>query len=199
MSFGRLTASILSGTIDTTVALASLNFDFSLVKVEAPAEYKGLGSSLSRFRSNEAEHGTAHITARKLGALFSDAAPVSPNLIKAYGLRVSEIAKSFTFNPQGADRDGIFGEQMGADGTTIWAAATSSHAAISVHLLACMLARVWSGSEATSIWAELVAERKRYLSSQINGQGSLNVASLTASEISLTRDQLAKWDASARA
>ncbi len=46
MSFGRLTAAVLSGTIDTTVALASLNFDFSLVEVEAPSEYKELGVSL---------------------------------------------------------------------------------------------------------------------------------------------------------
>jgi hypothetical protein len=199
MSFGRLTAAVLSGTIDTSVALANLNFDFSLVKVEAPIEYKDLGISLSHHRSKEAENGIAHITARKLGALFSDVAPVSPNLMRAYGLRASEIAKSSKFNPRGARTDGIFMDQVGADGTTIWAAATSGNAAISIHLLACMLARIWTGPEATSIWVELVAERKRILSSHVNNGDSLSVASMTASEISLTRNQLAKWDASARA
>ncbi|KAE8450728.1 hypothetical protein EG329_005641 [Mollisiaceae sp. DMI_Dod_QoI] len=199
MSFGRLTAAVLSGTIDTTVALASLNFDFSLVKVEAPSEYKELGISLSQQRSKEAENGIAHITARKLGALFADVAPKAPNLIKAYGLRASEIAKSPTFNPRGARNDGIFMDQIGADGTSIWAAATSGNAAISIHLLACMLARMWPGPEAVSIWVELVAERKRVLSQHLIDGDSLNMASITASEISLTRDQLARWDASARA
>ena len=108
MSFGRLTAAVLSGTIDTSVALANLNFDFSLVKVEAPIEYKDLGISLSHHRSKEAENGVAHITARKLGALFSDVAPVSPNLTRAYGLCANEIAKSSKFNPRGARNDGIF-------------------------------------------------------------------------------------------
>lgn len=199
MSFGRLTAAILSGTIDTSVALANLSFDFSLVKVEAPSEYKDLGICLSHSRSKEAENGIAHITARKLGALFSDVAPTAPNLIRAYGLRASEIATSSKFNPRGARNDGIFMDQIGADGTTIWAAATSGNAAISLHLLACMLARIWTGPEATSIWVELVAERKRILSNGLRDRDSLSLASITASEISLTREQLAKWDASARA
>jgi hypothetical protein len=36
-------------------------------------------------------------------------------------------------------KDGIFSDFTGADGTSIWAAATSGSGAISVHLLACML------------------------------------------------------------
>jgi hypothetical protein len=199
MSFGRLSAAAFSGTIDSTVALASLNFDFSLIKVEAPAEYMGLGGSLSAHRNKEAEKGITHITARKLGALFADVAPSAPNLIRAYGLRTSEIAKSSKFNPQASKDDGIFVDHVGADGTTIWAAATSGQAAIAVHLLACLLARMWSGPEATSIWVELVSERKLALVSHLNDGGSINMSSIAASEISLTRDQLARWDASARA
>ena len=56
-ALGRLTASVVSGTVDTTVALASFNFDFSLYKVEAPKEFAGLGSQLSTGRRLEAESG----------------------------------------------------------------------------------------------------------------------------------------------
>jgi hypothetical protein len=110
MSFGRLTAAALSGTIDTTVTLASLNFDFSLIKVEARKEYKDFGVQLSKQRSEEAENGLTHVTARKLGALFADVIPACPHLISAYGLRVSEIAKSSTHNPKGTKLDGIFAD-----------------------------------------------------------------------------------------
>ena len=53
-----------------TLALAKLNFDFSLVKMEAPAEYQGLGHSLSKRHKIDAEGGSTHITVGKLGALF---------------------------------------------------------------------------------------------------------------------------------
>lgn len=198
MSFGKLTAAALSGTIDNTLALASLNFDFSLVKLEAPSEYRMLGKSLSPQRSEEAENGTAHITARKLGALFADVTTPTPNLFRAYGLRASEIAKSPKFNPKGSKADSIFADYIGADGTTIWAAATSGDAAIAVHLLACMLARIWPAPEATSIWVEMVAERKRALAT-LDARDSMDTSSLAAAQITLTRDQLAKWDAGARA
>jgi hypothetical protein len=198
MSFGRLTAAALSGTIDTTVALASLNFDFSLIKVEARKEYKDFGMQLSKQRSDEAENGLTHVTARKLGALFADIIPPCPHLISAYGLRVSEIAKSSTHNPKGTKIDGIFADQLGADGTSIWAAATSGDPAIGVHLLACMLARMWTAPKAVSIWVELILERKKELLGPGN-QDSTNPFSMTASQISVSRDQLAKWDSSARA
>jgi hypothetical protein len=198
MSFGRLTAAVLSGTIDTTVALASLNFDFSLIKVEARKEYKDFGMQLSKQRSEEAENGLTHVTARKLGALFADIIPPCPHLISAYGLRVSEIAKSSTHNPKGTKIDGIFADQLGADGTSIWAAATSGDPAIGVHLLACMLARMWPAPKAVSIWVELILERKKELLGPDN-QDSTNPFSMTAAQISICRDQLAKWDSSARA
>ena len=40
--------------------------------------------------------------------------------------------------PPGSKSDGPFADHVGADSTTIWAAATSGTEAIAVHLLACM-------------------------------------------------------------
>ncbi|KAI3334886.1 hypothetical protein F4824DRAFT_489922 [Ustulina deusta] len=54
---------------------------------------------------------------------------------------------------------------------------------IAVHLLACMLARMWSRSEAIAIWAELGSERKKEL--ELTG-------------VADRQDQLAQWDSSAR-
>jgi hypothetical protein len=86
---------------------------------------------------------------------------------------------------------------MGADGTTIWAAATSGKGAIAVHLLACMLARIWTGPEATSIWVELVAQRKQELA-RLQCNDSVYLSNLAASQVFLGREQLRDWDASAR-
>jgi hypothetical protein len=47
MSFGRLQAALVAATSEVTMAAASINFDFTLVKIEAPQEYKQLGSLLS--------------------------------------------------------------------------------------------------------------------------------------------------------
>src|SRR4051812_16478551 len=93
-AISRAQAALTSFTQETTVALASLNFDFSLVKVEAPAEYQELKGALSRKRVSAAEHGDHHRTARKLGSLFESVIPPTPNLIRAYGLRASEIVRS---------------------------------------------------------------------------------------------------------
>lgn len=35
-TLGKLTAALISGTNENTLALASISFDFSLVKLEAP-------------------------------------------------------------------------------------------------------------------------------------------------------------------
>jgi hypothetical protein len=144
----RLHASAISAFQENTVALASVNFDFSLYKVEAPVEYQGLGRLLSHRRRQAAEQGTEHVVARKLGALFSHAILATPSLFRAYGLRATEIAD---LNPQGSTNDGVFQDWIGADATSIWAAATSGQAVIAVHLLTYMLARQWSASEATAV------------------------------------------------
>lgn len=51
-SIGRIALSVASGVQETTLALANLNFDFSIIKLAAPAEYGGLGLL---FPKNERE------------------------------------------------------------------------------------------------------------------------------------------------
>ncbi|EXJ61764.1 hypothetical protein A1O7_02194 [Cladophialophora yegresii CBS 114405] len=194
MNTPSISAALVSGKQETNLAgLATINFDFSLVKVEPPLEYRGLGACLSKDRREVAENGLQHVTARKLGALFRSALPEVVYLVKAYGARVSEIAESPTSN-SGSKRDnGAFADFVGADGTSIWAAATSGRDAILAHLLACMLARMWSHQEATSIWHELVEARRKILQTEAS-----DPVALAASQATLTRAQLADWDASAR-
>ena len=196
-SIGRFAMSAIAATQETTLTLANLNFDFSLVKMEAPSEYRGLGSALSSKRKREGEHGSKHITAQRLGALFADDIPHTPNLTRAYGLRVSEIAENPRYNPRGNASDGPFAEHVGADGTSIWAAATSGRGAMAVHLLACLLARAWSGPEATSIWSDLVATRKDLLQKRMQDQ-KVPMALAMACLVEVERDKLSEWDASAR-
>jgi hypothetical protein len=51
MSFFRqITNAIFSATNENNLQLASLKWDFSLVKVEAPAEFAALGSALTPRR-----------------------------------------------------------------------------------------------------------------------------------------------------
>ena len=138
-SIGKFALSLASG--EASLALANINFDFSIVKMEAPAEYHGLGNSLSKKRKFEAEEGTVHATARKLGALFADDLPSIPHLAQAYGLRVSEIAAIPEVNPKGDSTHGALAGLVGADGTSIWAAATSGRGerSRSTYLPACSL------------------------------------------------------------
>jgi hypothetical protein len=101
-------------------------------------------------------------------------------------------------SPAGTAKDGPFQAFLGADGASIWAAATSGgfnfgiHAPIAVHLLACMLARAWEAKVATSIWAELVKERQK----EIEDDSCTNATSalgLLAAQQEITREQLAPW------
>ena len=197
-SVGKFVGSLISGRQEITAALANVNFDFSILKIEAPAEYAGLGSTLSKRRRIEAEDGASHITARRLGALFESELPDVPSLVSAYGRRVTEIAAQSSVNPKGRSSDGPFADHVGADGTTIWAAARSGRAAIAVHLLACMLARIWSQGEAISIWTELVNKRQAILKSREGDESSGLSAIFSPAHVQVTRDQLAEWDASAR-
>ncbi|KAH8632269.1 hypothetical protein IG631_13952 [Alternaria alternata] len=198
MSISRITPSLIAASNENTVALVNVNADFSLIKLEAPNEFKELGRSLTHHRRELAEEGAVHRTARRLGALFESIAPLSPHVIKAYGTRVSEISRSHT-NENSATRHGVFADCIGMDGTSVWAAATSGKSAITVHLLACMLARAWSGPQATSIWVEIVEARRQELKKQIH-DGIYNDYTQVglAASADLTRTDLAQWDASAR-
>lgn len=91
-SIGKLQAALASVTNAVTLAAANINFDFTLVKYEAPKEFHQLGSSLSKLRAENAEHGPIRITTRRLGALSDGLLPSTPRLLKAYGFRASEIA-----------------------------------------------------------------------------------------------------------
>lgn len=192
-AISRLNAALVTASQENTFALANLNFDFSLFKVKAPTEYEALSTCLSKERRTLAESGSYHVTARKLGAIFRSKIPDVSNLLRAYEKRVSEIAKDLV-NTEDARNYALFTEKIGIDATAIWAAATSGNEALCVQLLACMLARIWSSQEAISIWAEILDSRKQELSCTAR-----DFSDLTAKDAEVTREQLAEWDASARA
>ncbi|QPC72442.1 hypothetical protein HYE68_003194 [Fusarium pseudograminearum] len=199
-SIGRLACSAVSAVSEITVAAASLNFDFSLVKVEAPREFHDLGQVLSHGRRREAEDGALHTTARRLAGLFGPLLERTPDLFKAYGTRSSEIVSNRDVNPVGSKEDhGIFFEQVGADCTSIWAAATSGDSAVAMHLLACMLARIWEPDEAISVWVDIVAARKLEIQADESLCGLEKLVSDAAARQQISREQLAQWDTSARA
>ncbi|MCJ1387657.1 hypothetical protein MMC18_000500 [Xylographa bjoerkii] len=222
-SVGKIITALFSGSNENSVSLINLNLDFSLIKVEAPAEYTGLGSALSRHRRSNAEGGSLHQTARRqhrrlsrgigsrtnkhnrLGALFEEIIPQTPNLIKAYGQRVSEISANPKINPHaratfvGSTQDGVFASHVGADGTSIWSAATSGTHAIAMHLLACMLARLFERNEAVAIFVHLVNERKKEIHSKSDDGRAQSFASQMAAQQNIQRPDLESWDASARA
>ncbi|KAI0399439.1 hypothetical protein F4802DRAFT_602967 [Xylaria palmicola] len=202
--FGQFNASVATFRPEATNALVHVNFDFSVFTkkvVDPPSEYAGVGQHLAMTRRQEAQHGTRHGIARRLGALFKDSVllPSTPELIKSYGRRASEISRTATANPQGNESHGAFVNMIGADATTLWAAATSGWPAIQCHLLACMLARIWEPPEATSIWVEIIAQRKHILESKLSEEGELEHDVLLAAGNDISRSDLFDWDASARA
>ncbi|KAI1754441.1 hypothetical protein F4782DRAFT_538970 [Xylaria castorea] len=198
MSIQKIAASLASLNQETNIGLIHFNFDFALKKVDAPHEFQGLGRELSQARIKAAEDGTVHITTRKLGPLFRQCLPSTPHIIKAYGTRASIIASDPKVNPKPSKRHGVLADHVGIDGTSIWAAATSGTESIAVHLLTCMLARMWSRSEAIAIWAELVSERKKELE-RTDVADSQYLIALNDARIDIARDRLAQWDSSARA
>ena len=196
---GQMAASVFSATNDTTLALGSLKLDFSIIKYEAPVEFSGLGAALSPRRRLDAEDGLHHKTARRLAALFEQLIPSTPKLITAYGLRSSEIIRTPGVNPKGSSKHGPFESFVGADGTAMWAAATSGVPALGVYLLACLLARAWDAKEAISIWVELVEQRRKAIAEEFRSNHAVSESSLNSVRQDILRDDLARWDASARA
>jgi hypothetical protein len=193
---GKLIASGFSALQETTLALANINFDFTLYKVTPPVEYEEVGKALTQKRRDAAENGSEHVIARKLGALFSQCVPTTPHLVKVYGLRASEIARSSAKMNSSRKEHGIFNGFAGPDGTSIWAAATSG--AIAVHLLACMLARAWPPDKAEAIWDEIILARKKELMDMDPADQLYELKELAA-RIDLDRDQISLWNASAKA
>jgi hypothetical protein len=199
-TLGKLNVAIASVQNEASASLATLNFDFTLIKLEAPVEFHGLGSTISHKRKKDAEEGRLHKTARRLGALFEGSLPPAEELFRAYGTRVSEISSMPTINP--TEREGIFSSHIGADSSSIWAAVTSGSSAIAVHLLACMLARMFTiAPEAISIWVEIVEKQKEIIQARENSHlySTEHRTATLASKQDISREDLANWDASARA
>ncbi|KAK3333049.1 hypothetical protein B0T19DRAFT_115445 [Cercophora scortea] len=197
-SIGRIAGSTVSMTNENTVALVNINLDFSLWRCDPAPEFLPIGSALTVGRKKEAETGQSHRTACKLGFLFHELIPDVPKLIKAYGRRVSEILASPDINPQGTESDGPFKPFIGADCTSIWAAATSGSASIGALLLACMLADSFDAKVATATWVEIVEERKRRVQADVDAQKLVNPHTAAAAQQEFTREELASWDTSVR-
>ena len=85
------------------------------------------------------------------------------------------------------------------DGASIYAGASSGSSGIAVNLLACLLARAFTPSEATALWVELVAQRRRDIEENSDDSQFQSLAARMACRQDLSRNELAKWDASARA
>jgi hypothetical protein len=109
-------------------------------------------------------------------------------------------ARKSAAKADGTPTGSIFANFLGADVTSIWAAATSGTSSIAAHLLACLLARMWSAPEATSIWVEIVAERKRQVAEEArSGVYKTSLELLLICKDDIPRKDLAEWDAGARA
>jgi hypothetical protein len=197
-SFGKLTSSLVSLNNENTFALLNVNADFSLIRCDPAREYAPVGLALTSTRRKEAEGGSIHATACKLGFLFHEMLPDTPKLLEAYGTRTSEILARPGINPKGTEDDGPFRAFIGADCTSIWAAATCGPASISVLLLACILAWAWDTKQAISIWVELVEERRRRIHAQLQENKIVHPHSMAAASQDVRRSELAEWDASAR-
>jgi len=68
----RITGAVATIHNENSASLANINFDFTLVKLEAPVKYAALGQTISSKRKINAEEGILHKTARKLSAFFGE-------------------------------------------------------------------------------------------------------------------------------
>lgn len=91
-------ASIFSARNENSFSLANASVDFALIRAEVPKQFEGLGNALSQRRRQNAESGSQHRIARRLGALFEQTIPNIDILTAAYGERASEIETSPLFD-----------------------------------------------------------------------------------------------------
>jgi hypothetical protein len=174
--------------------------NFTISRKENPREeFLGVRKLLSKERVSQAENGVYQQLAFKLGVLFEEKLPKTTTLIRTYGTRASEVSQIPEVNPRGSKKDGLFESKVGADGTSIWAAATCGDAAIAVHLLACMLARIWKDDKATSLWFQIVKERQKEIEESESPNLFVRMAAQQPISDEELRRELAHWDASARA
>ncbi|KAH6040962.1 hypothetical protein HBI54_149870 [Parastagonospora nodorum] len=67
-----------------------------------------------------------------------------------------------------------------------------------MHLLSCMLARIWKPAEATSLWVELVERRKQEIFKGYDSSSVTGISAIMAAQQLFNREQFSAWDASAR-
>ncbi|CAJ0555336.1 Ff.00g054010.m01.CDS01 [Fusarium sp. VM40] len=196
----KLVASAASIQNDFSLAAANLNLDFTLIKLEAPKEFVSVGTSLTNVRKENAERGSLHRTARKLGAIFDGVPPSAERLLSIYGKRVSEICQQRHIDTEERNRYGIFSQFAGTDSASLWAAATSGSSAISIHLLACMIAGVFDSAQSVALWLQLIETRKSEIQETIDQEIDQMkvIAKALVTQQEFTRDELAAWDNSAR-
>lgn len=151
MSINKLMLSATNFQVEISPAIANLNFDFSLYKVQPPLKFEDVRSALSSLQRDVAEDERPHITTRKLGTLFGVLLASILQFIKAYGNRISEIFHASSITQQCQNTNGAFARRADADVTSLWVAATLGKKTIAIYLLACMLAKIWEPSEAITI------------------------------------------------
>lgn len=93
---------------------------------------------------------------------------------------------------------GPFGQFVGADGTTLWAAATSGIPAIGVYLLSCLLAWVWDAKEAIALWVKLVKQRQKEIQDAYEQNHIVSASAMFVARQEISREDLSRWDKSAR-
>ncbi|KAF8464874.1 hypothetical protein BDZ91DRAFT_772300 [Kalaharituber pfeilii] len=178
-----------------------MDFEYTFSTSEAPLELQSIGKGLSKTRRENAETGSMHLLASRLSALFEGLVEETPKLCKAYGTRAGEIVSHMSAGL--ADKLNIYGcfaDHAGIDATSIWACATLGSSALRVHMLACLIARLWPASEASAIWLELVQERIAYLRRETELYGYIATPSHDVAQTMLLQDfELSEWDRSARA
>jgi len=152
MAISRLQAALAGFTKELTVVAAQINLDFTLIKCEAPPEFRPPGDALSKQRKDMAECGTPHITARRLGALFDGVCPITPTSSRRTARAPLETAKAIEERTEPEPTGSVFVEHSGFDGTSIWAAATLSSAAMHVsHTGSARLLSVKQGAASTPL------------------------------------------------
>ncbi|KAH8812396.1 hypothetical protein F5884DRAFT_668371 [Xylogone sp. PMI_703] len=198
-SVGKFISSMASASLEASLGLVQFSSDFT-IQGSVPLEaFRPIRQALSPLRRQDAEYGSAHRTARKLAWLFQQVIPDTPELLTAYGTRVHEILKEPGINPSGTVLDGPFRDYIGADITSLWAAATSGTPAYGVHLLSCMLARAWDAKKSTAIWVEIVEARKAEVLEAFPHPRNFSDTTIAAALQEFSREELAKLDMSARA
>ncbi|KLP12582.1 Uncharacterized protein LW94_12199 [Fusarium fujikuroi] len=81
-NIGNVSTSLVSAKNENTAALVNINLDVSLWRTTPPAEFLPVGSALAAWRKTEAEDGELHKTACRLGFLFNELVPETPNLLR---------------------------------------------------------------------------------------------------------------------